>query len=37
MSCDVRREGEDGVVAVTGIEDVTCQCGKLMTDLEVEE
>lgn len=38
MSCDVRRDGEEGVVAVTGIEDVTCQeCGELMTDLEVEE
>lgn len=32
---DVRREGEEGVVAVTGVEDVRCEiCGKLLEDLE---
>lgn len=38
LSCDVRRDGEEGVVAVMGVEDVTChQCGKLISDLGVEE
>lgn len=38
MSCDVRRDGEEGVIAVMGMEDVTCaQCGEPITDLEVEE
>lgn len=38
MSCDVRRTGEDGVMAVCGEEDVTCEkCGELIEDLEVEE
>lgn len=33
-SDDIRREGEEGVIAVTGIADVTCpQCGLLIDAL----
>lgn len=38
LSCDMRREGDEGVVAVMSVEDVTCsKCGQVITDLEVEE
>jgi hypothetical protein len=36
-SDDIRRDGENGVIAVTGVEDVTCgRCGALIAAIAEE-